>query len=210
VDGKWYYVLKVFGGYKDMKYQPSSWHQYGPSTRIHKHEDATGKLVSINISPGFKHADPGKTTFLERASEELWTDLVKEMVGSEVDWQLITSYNEWGEGTSVESALEWQTESGYGMYLDVLHKFATVEDLTTSDRNGFSQAGQKENLPFLIENKTLHVNQKADRIRVYSMTGRLILDEKNISSLALDLNEPIAILAIEIGDNLYRYKYVNF
>ena len=59
-------------------------------------EDSSRKLVSINISPGFKHADPNKTTFLERASEELWTDLVKEMVESEVNWQLITSYNEWG------------------------------------------------------------------------------------------------------------------
>ncbi len=70
VDGKWYYVLKVFGGYKDIAYQPSSWHQYGPSTRIHKHEDSSGKLITINISPGFKHADPNKTTFLERASRD--------------------------------------------------------------------------------------------------------------------------------------------
>ena len=173
-------------------------------------EDGSRKLVSINISPGFKHADPGKTTFLERAGEELWTDLVRQMVGSEVNWQLITSYNEWGEGTSVESALEWQTESGYGMYLDVLHKYATVEDLTTSDHNGFSQPDQIENLPFSIANKTLQINQRADRVIVYSMTGRVILHEKNISSLALELNDPIAILTIELGDKLYRYKYVNF
>ncbi len=210
VDGKWYYVLKVFGGYKDIAYQPSSWHQYGPSTRIHKHQDSSGKLVCINISPGFKHADPGKTTFLERASEELWTDLVKEMVGSKVDWQLITSYNEWGEGTSVESALEWQTGSGYGMYLDVLNKYATVEDLTTSDRNGFSQAGQGEDIPFTIQNKTLQLNRKADRIVVYSMSGSVILEEKNISSLALEFNEPVAILSIWSGDKQYRYKYINF
>ncbi|MDX2429849.1 MAG: hypothetical protein QNK35_02885 [Bacteroides sp.] len=210
VDGKWYYVLKVFGGYKDINYQPSSWHQYGPSTRIHKMEDASRKLVSINISPGFKHADPGKTTFLERASEELWTDLVREMLGSEVNWQLITSYNEWGEGTSVESALEWKTESGYGMYLDVLHKYGKVEDLTTSDNNGFIQAEPQENLPFTIVNRTLQINQRADRIIAYSMTGKVILLKKNISSLALELNEPIAILTVEIGAKLYRYKYVDY
>ena len=173
-------------------------------------EDSSRKLVSINISPGFKHADPNKTTFLERASEELWTDLVKEMVGSEVDWQLITSYNEWGEGTSVESALEWQTESGYGMYLDVLHKYATVEDLATSDTNGFSQPDQMEGLPFTIANKTLQLNQKADQNNCLFHDRKGDLNEKNISSLALELNEPIAILTIEIGDKLYRYKYVNF
>jgi len=210
VDDQWYYVLKVFGGYKDIAYQPSSWHQYGPSTRIHKHEDSSRKLVSMNISPGFKHADPGKTTFLERAGEELWTDLVKEMLGSEVNWQLITSYNEWGEGTSVESALDWQTESGYGMYLDVLHQYATLEDLTASNTDGFNQADSMEDFPFTIANKTLQISQKADRIVVYSLTGRVILHEKNISSLALEIDEAIAILSIELGDKLYRYKYVNF
>jgi len=210
VDNKWYYVLKVFGGYKDIKYQPSSWHQYGPSTRIHKMEDSSRELVSINISPGFKHADPNKTTFLERASEELWTDLVKEMVGSEVDWQLVTSYNEWGEGTSVESALDWQTESGYGMYLDVLHQYARLEDLTTSNSDGFSQADPMEDFPFTITNRTLQIGQKADRITVYSTTGRVILHKENSSSLALDIDEAIAILNIKLGDKLYRYKYVNF
>jgi hypothetical protein len=36
-------------------------------------------------------------------------------------FQLVTTFNEWGEGTSVESAKEWETSSGYGAYLDALH-----------------------------------------------------------------------------------------
>lgn len=210
VDDKWYYVLKVFGGYKDIAYQPSSWHQYGPSTRMHKHEDSSRKLVCINISPGFKHADPNKTTFLERASEKLWTDVVKEMVDSEVDWQLITSYNEWGEGTSVESALDWQTESGYGMYLDILHKYATVEDLTDPVSDPTSLTHQVEYLPFTISNNTLITEGIADRITVYSRSGRVILQEKNISHLSLEIDEPFAILTIELGAKIYHYKYLNF
>jgi hypothetical protein len=172
-------------------------------------EDSSRKLVSYNISPGFKHADPNNTTFLERASEELWTDIVKEMVGSEVNWQLITSYNEWGEGTSVESAAEWQTNSGYGMYLDVLHTYATLEDITTSDYNGSIHSDQLEDFPFTITNKMLQINQQADNISVYSMTGRLIFQEKNISSLALDFIDRFAILNIEVGKKTYRLKYVN-
>ena len=35
----------------------------------------------------------------------------------------MTTFNEWGEGTAVESATEWQTASGQGAYLDVLHSF---------------------------------------------------------------------------------------
>ena len=210
VDGKWYYVLKVFGGYKDMPYQPSSWHQYGPSTRMHKHEDSSRKLVCVNISPGFKHADPNKTTFLERASEELWTGVVKEMIGYEADWQLITSYNEWGEGTSVESALDWQTASGYGMYLDVLHAYSTPEDLTDPDTTVISAGQNLKYMPFSVSNKMLMIEGMADQVTIYSASGRVILKEKNISSLELEFDEPLAILTIELGPKVYHYKYVNF
>jgi hypothetical protein len=209
VDGKWYYVLKVFGGYKDMNYQPSSWHQYGPSTRMHKHEDASRKLVCINISPGFKHADPNKTTFLERASEELWTDIVKEMVGSGVDWQLVTSYNEWGEGTSVESALDWPSESGYGMYLDVLQNYATPEDLNTSLLEDPGLSDRIGDRPFAIVNRSLQIKGVADQIMVHSITGRLIRHARNVSFLALDVEEPVLIISIRMKDKMVHYKYVN-
>ena len=44
------------------------------------------------------------------------------MVASRARWQLILSFSEWGEGTAVESAREWASRSGYGSYLDVLHR----------------------------------------------------------------------------------------
>jgi hypothetical protein len=43
------------------------------------------------------------------------------MIASRARWQLITTFNEWGEGTAVESAREWRSSSGYGAYLDILH-----------------------------------------------------------------------------------------
>jgi hypothetical protein len=43
------------------------------------------------------------------------------MIASNAPFQLITTMNEWGEGTSVESAQEWASTSGYGAYLDALH-----------------------------------------------------------------------------------------
>jgi hypothetical protein len=39
------------------------------------------------------------------------------------DQSPFSSFNEWGEGTSVESAEEWATASGYGTYLDILHRY---------------------------------------------------------------------------------------
>jgi hypothetical protein len=67
-----------------------------------------------------------------------------------------------------------------------------------------------EDLPFSIANRTLQLDRNADRVTVYSLSGRVILHEKNISSLVLEVNEPVAILSIQMGDTLYRYKYVNF
>jgi hypothetical protein len=43
------------------------------------------------------------------------------MAHSEAQFQYVISFNEWGEGTSVESATAWSSPSGYGRYLDVLH-----------------------------------------------------------------------------------------
>jgi hypothetical protein len=42
------------------------------------------------------------------------------MVASGEPWQLVTTFNEWGEGTSVESADEWKSASGLGAYLDAI------------------------------------------------------------------------------------------
>jgi hypothetical protein len=210
VDGKWYYVLKVFGGYKDMPYQPDSWHQYGPSTRVHKMTDSSGKLVSVNISPGFKHADPNKDTFLERADRTLWTDVVKDMVASGADWQLVTSYNEWGEGTAIESAAEWQTHTGFGMYQDVLHMYSTVDDLSKPDNTILNaQHDMQGDFPYTISNRTLQINNPANKVIIYSITGQVISQKRNCSSLSLESDQAILIIKLEIGDKMYQLKYIN-
>ncbi len=113
-----YIVLKVFTGYRGCAAQPDSWHQYGPATAADRQ-----KGYSYSISPGFWHAQesqPRLTRDLNR-----WTQNVQNMVASGEPWQLITTFNEWGEGTAVESAKEWASASGYGAYLDVLHNNGT-------------------------------------------------------------------------------------
>ena len=72
------------------------------------------------IAPGFDErgeAAPRLPRDLGR-----WRADVADMVASNARWQLVLSFNEWPEGTSVESAREWATPSGYGAYLDVLHE----------------------------------------------------------------------------------------
>jgi chitodextrinase len=112
--GNWYVVLKLFPGYLNCANQPDSWHQYGPASAVQSHPPH-----SYNISPGFWLANEA-TPRLARDPLR-WLQNVKDMVASGARWQLVTSFNEWGEGTATESATEWASASGYGTYLDALH-----------------------------------------------------------------------------------------
>jgi hypothetical protein len=109
-----YIVLKVFPGYRTCASQPDGWHQYAPAVAT---DSQAG--YSYAISPGFYKAN--ETT--PRLGRDLtaWNQDIQNMVASGAPFQLVTTFNEWGEGTSVESATEWATGSGYGAYLDALH-----------------------------------------------------------------------------------------
>jgi hypothetical protein len=109
-----YVVLKVVAGYRTCQSQPDGWHQYAPA----KPEDSQLPWA-FTISPGFYHA----TDATQRLPRDIvrWRKSVRDMIASGATFQLVTTFNEWGEGTAVESAKEWRSASGYGAYLDVLH-----------------------------------------------------------------------------------------
>ncbi len=112
--GRFYVVQKVFSGYRTCAAQPDSWHQYGPASPA-DHQQG----YSYNISPGFWHKMEGSARLARDLNR--WNQNIRDMIASGAPWQLITSFNEWGEGTIVESAKEWETSSGFGAYLDALH-----------------------------------------------------------------------------------------
>lgn len=112
-------VMKVFDGYRDCPNQPEGWHQYGPSSRVHSHKDAKDKPTSYVISPGFRR-EGSRADFLSR-NLPVWRQQVRAMNASATPWKLVTTFNEWGEGTAVEAAQQWPSPSGYGDFLDVLH-----------------------------------------------------------------------------------------
>lgn len=102
-----YVVLKVFSGFRDVADQPDSWHQYGPDNRYLQHGDH-----SAAVSPGFW--EMGESARLERDVARFEADVAR-MNSADVLWQLITTWNEWGEGTAVEPAVEFGRA-----YIDVL------------------------------------------------------------------------------------------
>jgi hypothetical protein len=113
--GRFYIDLKVFNGFKTCADQPDDWHQYGPATAT-----SWQKGYSFTISPGFwKVTEP--TARLPRDPAR-WAQAARDMVASGERWQLVTTFNEWGEGTAVEPATEWNSPSGAGTYLDTLRE----------------------------------------------------------------------------------------
>ncbi|MDQ3871061.1 MAG: hypothetical protein M3301_05530, partial [Chloroflexota bacterium] len=109
-----YLVLKVFPGYGSCASQPDGWHQYAPALAVDSQPS-----YSFSISPGFwsrSESSPRLGRDLAR-----WYQNVRDMVASGAPLQLVNTFNEWGEGTSVENAQEWSSASGYGAYLDALH-----------------------------------------------------------------------------------------
>jgi hypothetical protein len=116
-NSEWYVVLKLFKGFRHCPVQPDSWHQYGPA-------DAVVQIPghSFGVSPGFWRADIAEPR-LDRVSESDFCANVDLMVQSNEPWQLITTFNEAGEGTMVEPSPHWPSSSGYGFYLDCLHTY---------------------------------------------------------------------------------------
>ncbi len=108
-----YLNLKVFPGYRSSRRQPQSWHQYAPAQ-----SENVQAGYSFTISPGFFKANESAPRLARDLTR--WRSNVENMVASRAPWQLVTTFNEWGEGTAVESADEWATPSGKGAYMDTL------------------------------------------------------------------------------------------
>jgi len=109
-----YVNLKVFPGFAACSSQPDGWHQYDPAV---SQDSQPG--YSFTVGPGFNKAN--ETTPRLARDPTVFVKSVQQMVASKAPWQLITTFNEWGEGTAVESAQEWSSPSGEGVYLDILH-----------------------------------------------------------------------------------------
>ena len=100
-----YLVLKLFSGYTNCSSKPDSWHQYAPANRSGNYAP-----FSSYISPGFWK--DGNSALLPR-SVSAFDAAAATMVSATTQWKLVETWNEWGEGTSVEPGIQvQQTKSG--------------------------------------------------------------------------------------------------
>jgi hypothetical protein len=105
---------RVFGSFRDCPNQPDAWHEY----EIASGESSIGS--SFTVSPGFFRPEDA-VPFLMRDLAR-WRRNVRAMARSRADWQLVVSFNEWGEGTSIERAQEWAQPGPHGAYLQALRQ----------------------------------------------------------------------------------------
>jgi hypothetical protein len=100
-----YYVLKVYPGYASDPNQPSSWHQYAPAGRFSRYGHR-----SAFVSPGFWKDVPGETVRLRR-DLGAFSSAVRTMVRARTTWNLVETWNEWGEGTAVEPGTQTRIDA---------------------------------------------------------------------------------------------------
>ncbi|MEY2478507.1 MAG: hypothetical protein QOG87_3822 [Actinomycetota bacterium] len=109
-----YVVQKRFPNNAGCIGRTASWHDYSPD--LYRIEV---KGYSFSVGPGFHKFDENPRLARNQGQFDSATAA---MAASSAPWKLVTTFNEWNEGTSVEPASEWASPSGYGVYLDILHK----------------------------------------------------------------------------------------
>jgi hypothetical protein len=173
-NNQWYLSLKVVGGFQNCANQPTTWHQYGPNSP----EQSQPGLFMV-IAPGFWRADVD-TPLLVRDTAR-FSKNVRDMVASKQPWQLVTTFNEWGEGTAVESAKDWASASGYGSYLDALHNNGVPNSVL--NRHADDPGKTKDNLSM----------QENTELNIYDLKGRLIKTLKNrtFSNYTTEINKNV-------------------
>lgn len=107
-----YVVLKRFAGFTRCPYVPQSWHDYGPADRF-----LDNRPWSVSVSPGFSSVGEARPRLARDPAA--WHLALRRMKASGARWQLVTTFNEWGEGTAVEAAAQWPSWTGRGRYADL-------------------------------------------------------------------------------------------
>ena len=122
-----YLVLKVFSGYQNAVYLADSWHQYAPTLNYEKQ----GKYSAL-VSPGFYKFHESSPRLVRENFTRFEKD-VATLKNASVQFKLIETWNEWGEGTGVEPAqlINHDDISGFSSaapsygtkYIDIIGKY---------------------------------------------------------------------------------------
>lgn len=208
---QFYIVLKVFGGYATDPNQPDNWHQYAPAAR-------SGMFApySAFVSPGFYLDDGVSAERLARNPAE-FESAVQTMVSSSVTWKLIETWNEWGEGSSVEpgEAVRFNSQTGRdepdpngyafkNLYIDILKR--NLPALEGGSTPTITPTSTPTPTPTITNGPDPVIVAAGDMVADLTVSPNS--KHKVVSDLVIAQN-PTAVLAI--GDVQYEYgQWANF
>jgi glycoprotein endo-alpha-1,2-mannosidase len=157
--------------------------------------DEAGKISAITVIPGYedtKIRKPGLA--VNRYGGELYRAQWEEAIKADPHWVLITSFNEWHEGSEIEPSMEYE-----GRYLYLTGEYA--EHFKAKERSPRGPAGSAK---FSSEQKA-RLRAKLERLRIGVLPGA--------ASMAfwwlLDVGVNMELLAWEdvVGDDLTPQRY---
>lgn len=112
-------LILVMQVYADWETDPHRnrvwWFQYSGSQPYEHHPP-----YSTCISPGWWRPDQPAPKLARDLTR--WYQNIRSMSSGNSLFQLVCSFNEWGEGSSIEPATEWDDGSPYGTYMEALHR----------------------------------------------------------------------------------------
>jgi hypothetical protein len=123
--------------------------------------DRAGKISAITVIPGYddtKIRKPGLS--VGRYDGKLYRAKWEEAIKADPHWVLITSFNEWHEGSEIEPSLEYGRQ-----YLDITAEYAKI--FKTSKRGTVQRA---DSTGFSVEEKA-RLREKFEGIRMGVLPG---------------------------------------
>ncbi|UCD56577.1 MAG: glycoside hydrolase family 99-like domain-containing protein, partial [Candidatus Hydrogenedentota bacterium] len=84
---------------------------------------SASKIAAVTVIPGYDDSHIGRSTpiIADREDGSLYKSLLAAAVRSDPDWLVITSFNEWHEGSEIEPSREHGR-----LYLDLTHRYAAA------------------------------------------------------------------------------------
>jgi len=135
-------TYSMFDGYHMYIYIPNHDTLDDIYNRLRQEAHSVGKLFAATVKPGFddsaEHHPECRSSILllDRENGNIFTGEWDTSIKNDADWILITSFNEWHEGTEIEPSLQFGNQ-----YLDLTQQKATsfkeVSDIKTFSEDFF-------------------------------------------------------------------------
>jgi len=135
-------------------------------------------ISTLTVIPGFDSRKIGGDTHIPRRNGKLYSTMWEKVLEINPDWVVITSWNEWHEGTEIEPSLEYGDK-----YLELTKKYSRLFKHLPQDNNSFSK---KDNNNFREKKKSIEQKYKDLKIAILT-NSKTSLIKDDLNNIILNL-----------------------